>query len=248
MGRGVPKCGKDDRGPHAKAIPRDQSHKSMFSHPRVVEDLVRGFVAELFEGGEEWVERLDFSTLGPLPTERIVSNLRSRSNDLVWRVRFRDAEDGPEWLHVVLMLEFQSSVDWGMALHVQGYAIRLFEGLWLGRRAVWGDRLPAVLEVVVYIGRVAWRAPQALADLIGKGMRRPVGAKPSRPKFAGGGIQARIARIPHCPGPGRNDGARSWAAGTPGMWKQCPGRLRQTVGNSAGNGFRPAGPYRGSVE
>ena len=59
------------------------------------EDLVRGFVAGLIEGGEEWVVRLDFSTLEPLPTERIDSNLRSRSNDLVWRVRFRDAEDGP---------------------------------------------------------------------------------------------------------------------------------------------------------
>ena len=57
--------------------------------------MVRGFVAELIEGGEEWVVRLDFSTLEPLPTERIDSNLRSRSNDLVWRVRFRDAEDGP---------------------------------------------------------------------------------------------------------------------------------------------------------
>ncbi|MDE0127508.1 MAG: Rpn family recombination-promoting nuclease/putative transposase [Bryobacterales bacterium] len=141
MGRGVRKCGKDDRGPHGKAIRRDQSYKSMFSHPRVVEDLVRGFDAELFEGGEEWVERLDFSTPGPLPTERIDSNLRGRSNDLVWPVRFRDAEDGLEWLHVVLILEFQSSVDWGTALRMQGYAVRLFEGLWPG--AARGPRRPA---------------------------------------------------------------------------------------------------------
>ena len=163
----------------------DQSYKAMFSHSPVVEDLVRGFVAELFEGGEEWVERLDFSTLEPLPTERIDSNLRSRSNDLVWRVRFRDAEDGPEWLQVLLMLEFQSSVDWGMALRVQGYAVRLFESLWQGRRPGRRDRLPAVLAVVVYNGRVAWRTPTALADLVGKDTRPQAGAKASRPKFAG---------------------------------------------------------------
>ena len=166
-------------------VPHDQSYKAMFSHAQVVEDLVRGFVAELIEGGEEWVDRLDFSTLEPLPTERIDSNLRSRFNDLVLRVRFRDAADGPEWLHVVLMLEFQSSVDWGMALRVQGYAVRLFESLWQGRRPGRVDRLPAVLAIVVYNGRVAWRAPTALADLIGKDTRPQTGAEASRPKFAG---------------------------------------------------------------
>ena len=171
-------------GPH-KMIPHDQSYKAMFSHARVVEDLVRGFVAELIEGGEEWVERLDFSTLEPLPTERIDSKLRSRSNDLVWRVRFRDAEDGPEWLRVLLMLEFQSSVDWGMPLRVQSYAVRLFESLWQGRRPGRDDRLPAVLAVVVYNGTVPWTAPQALADLVGKGTRPRGEVKVSRPQFVG---------------------------------------------------------------
>lgn len=41
------------------------------------------------------------------------------------------------------MLDFQSSVDWGMALRVQGYAVRLFESLWQGRRPGRDDRLPA---------------------------------------------------------------------------------------------------------
>ena len=35
----------------------DHSYKLLFSHPRMVEDLLRGFVHE------EWVERIDFSTL-----------------------------------------------------------------------------------------------------------------------------------------------------------------------------------------
>lgn len=47
------------------------------------------------------------------------------------------------------MLEFQSSVDWGMALRVQGYAVRLFESLWQGRRPGRDGPLPAVLAVVV---------------------------------------------------------------------------------------------------
>ena len=98
----------------------DQAYKALFSYPQAVQDLLREFVAEQLEGGRAWVGRLDFSTLEPLPTERIDATLRGRANDLVWRVRFRDASDGPQWLHVLLMLEFQSSVDWFMALRVQG--------------------------------------------------------------------------------------------------------------------------------
>ena len=163
----------------------DQAYKALFSHPQAVQDLLREFVAERLEGGREWVARLDFSTLEPLPTERIDPTLRGRANDLVWRVRFRDAAGGPEWLHVLLMLEFQSSVDWFMALRVQGYAVRLYENLWQGRRPGRGDRLPAVLAVVVYNGRVRWGAATALADLVGEGTRPLAGASSSGPAFAG---------------------------------------------------------------
>ena len=64
----------------------DQAYKALFSHPQAVQDLLREFVAERLEGGREWVGRLDFSTLDPLPTERIDATLRGRANDLVWRV------------------------------------------------------------------------------------------------------------------------------------------------------------------
>ena len=161
-------CEQAVRSRPAVFMRHDQAYKALFSHPQAVQDLLREFVAERLEGGREWVARLDFSTLEPLPTERIDPTLRGRANDLVWRVRFRDAAGGPEWLHVLLMLEFQSSVDWFMALRVQGYAVRLYENLWQGRRPGRGDRLPAVLAVVVYNGRVRWGAATALADWWGR--------------------------------------------------------------------------------
>ena len=160
----------------------DRAYKALFSHPLAVRDLLREFVAEQLEGGCEWVERLDFSTLEPLPTERIDPTLRARTNDLVWRVRFRDPADGPEWLHVLLMLEFQSSVDWFMALRVQGYAVRLYESLWQDRRPGQDDRLPALLAVVVYNGKASWTAATALADLVGAAARPQAG---TGPPFAG---------------------------------------------------------------
>jgi len=164
------------------SLRHDRAYKALFSHPLAVRDLLREFVAEQLEGGCEWVERLDFSTLEPLPTERIDPTLRARTNDLVWRVRFRDPADGPEWLHVLLMLEFQSSVDWFMALRVQGYAVRLYESLWQDRRPGQDDRLPALLAVVVYNGKASWTAATALADLVGAAARPQAG---TGPPFAG---------------------------------------------------------------
>ena len=133
----VRECGKPS-GAVGGSMRHDRAYKALFSHPLAVRDLLREFVAEQLEGGREWVERLDFSTLEPLPTERIDPTLRARTNDLVWRVRFRDPADGPEWLHVLLILEFQSSVDWFMALRVQGYAVRLLLNSAVFRRQIFG--------------------------------------------------------------------------------------------------------------
>ncbi len=43
----------------------DRGAKLLLSHPRVVKDLLRGFVPE------EWLPGIDFDSLRPLPTERL---------------------------------------------------------------------------------------------------------------------------------------------------------------------------------
>ena len=123
-------CGPAVRRRPAPFMRHDQAYKALFSPLQAVQDSLREFVTERLEGRREWVGRLDFSTLGPLPTERIDATLRERANDLVWSVRFLDAASGPQWLHALLMPEFQSGVGWFMALRVQGCAVRLYESLW----------------------------------------------------------------------------------------------------------------------
>ncbi len=46
----------------------DAIYKAYFSHPRTVRDLLSAFVADQIEGGQEWLARLDLSSLQPLPT------------------------------------------------------------------------------------------------------------------------------------------------------------------------------------
>ena len=134
----------------------DAAYKDLFSHPRMVEDLLRGFAAP------EWSDALDFSTLEKLPAEYVSDDLRRRHGDLVWRLRFREEI----WLYLLVMLEFQSTADPYMAMRILVYTGLLYQDLI--RRGAFGDdgRLPPVLPVVLYNGRPRWSAPVEVADLI----------------------------------------------------------------------------------
>ena len=86
----------------------DAAYKDLFSRPRMVEDLLRGFAAP------EWSDALDFSTLEKLPAEYVSDDLRRRRGDVVWRLRFRDRT----WPYLLVMLEFQSTTDRYMAVRI----------------------------------------------------------------------------------------------------------------------------------
>ena len=134
----------------------DAAYKDLFSHPRMVEDLLRGFAAR------EWSDALDFSTLEKLPAEYVSDDLRRRHGDAVWRVRLREKA----WLYLLVMLEFQSTADRYMAVRILVYTGLLYQDL-IRRGALGPDgRLPPVLPVVLYNGRPRWKAPVEVADLI----------------------------------------------------------------------------------
>jgi predicted transposase YdaD len=62
----------------------DHAYKLLFSHPEMVEDLLRGFVHQ------DWIAQLDFSTLEKCNGSYVSDQLRSREDDVVWRIRLRD--------------------------------------------------------------------------------------------------------------------------------------------------------------
>jgi predicted transposase YdaD len=79
----------------------DPGYKSLFSHRIMVEELLRGFVRE------DWIDRLDFSTLQKVANSFVSGDLRERHSDLIWRLRLRG--DDERWLYLYLLLEFQST-------------------------------------------------------------------------------------------------------------------------------------------
>jgi predicted transposase YdaD len=133
----------------------DESYKHIFSHPEVMEDLLRGFVHE------EWISEIDCDTLEKVSGSYVTDDLRDREDDIVWRVRLKS-----RWVYVYLLLEFQSSVDKWMALRVMVYTGLLYQDLIKSGACSDPGRLPTVFPVVLYNGVGPWNAARNMRDLI----------------------------------------------------------------------------------
>ena len=141
---------------NAPPPPSDPIYKRLYAFARMVEDLLRSlFGADL---------DADYRTLQKLPAEYVGEALQHRRGDTAWRLRTRGA-DG--WLHVLVMLEFQSTTDAAMALRVMEYTTLLYGELLRHGRARPGA-LPPVLPVVLYNGDAPWRPTTEMRDLIAR--------------------------------------------------------------------------------
>jgi len=133
----------------------DTVYKLLFSHDRMVRDLLVGFLPG------KWTTDLDLDSLEKMNGSYVTDDLRGRHGDAVWRVRW-----GEDWLYVYLLLEFQSSVDRFMALRTLVYTGLLHQDL-IRRDELGADRrLPPVLPVVLYTGERRWHAPTEVRSLI----------------------------------------------------------------------------------
>ncbi|MCI5120507.1 MAG: transposase, partial [Candidatus Electrothrix sp. AUS4] len=131
------------------------SYKLLFSHARMVEDLLKGFVRE------EWVEQLDFSTLEKVSESYVSDDIRDREDDIVWRVRW-----GKDWIYIYLLLEFQSTVDRWMSVRIMTYVGLLYQDLIRTGRLSDRKKLPPVFPIVLYNGKTSWNAATDIRELV----------------------------------------------------------------------------------
>ena len=125
----------------------DENYKRLFAFPRMVEDLLRAVAAG------EWLDEVNFASLRKLSGEYVSDDLRRRHGDTVWQLPLGDG-----WLHVLVMLEFQSRSDPDMALRVLEYTVLLYREL-ARNDALDPDGLrPPVLPIVLHNGTARWRA------------------------------------------------------------------------------------------
>ncbi len=135
----------------------DPSYKLLFSEPEMIIDLLQGFVHE------PWVKELDFSTLEKVSGSYVSDDLRSREDDVIWRVQYQQG-----WIYIYLLIEFQSSIEHFMAVRLMSYMGLLYQDLIKAKQFTADKRLPPIFPVVLYNGKPRWHAPIELSDLIVK--------------------------------------------------------------------------------
>jgi hypothetical protein len=132
----------------------DQSYKLLFSHPRMVRDLLVGFVRG------KWRRWIDLRSLAKANAHFVTDSLRRRAGDMVWRARSKGSV-----ARIYLLLEFQSTVERFMVVRMLTYLGLLYQDVIkagrLSRR-----NLPPVLPIVLYNGPTRWRAPTTLRTLV----------------------------------------------------------------------------------
>ena len=125
----------------------DAAWKRLFGLQVVVRHLLRGFVPDV-------AEVLDLNALREISASWAGADAEQRHGDAVWRAPYADGSGRS----LVLLLEFQSTVDLAMALRVLRYEGMAFDDL---RRQgeVDADGELRLLSVVLYSGTARWTAP-----------------------------------------------------------------------------------------
>jgi len=135
----------------------DLAYRDLFTHPELVEDLLRYFVKE------PWVADLDFKSLKRESEISVIRRKSSRIRDVVWSVHF-----GDRTLYILILIEFQSTVAPIMALRQMIYVATIYEDLYKQKRFTVSGKLPPVLPIVLYNGDGRWNAPFSVEDMIEK--------------------------------------------------------------------------------
>ena len=131
----------------------DLSYRDLFAFVRMVRSMLLLHLPEL-------AEKLDLASLARVESVFVSDSGQRRATDVVWRARLK--ADPTVW--VLIVFDFQSTVDPGMHRRTDTYAALLREE---AARQPWGKRPNRVLvaPVVVYNGPKRWLAIQTSAPV-----------------------------------------------------------------------------------
>ncbi len=131
----------------------DASYRRFFAQKRTVADTLRAAAHDV-------ARSLDLSTLERLPASFVTEHLGQRHADMLWRIRATDET----WLYLLVLLEFQSTIDRRMALRMLDYTVRVLQGIDEEDLGPVGE-YPPVLPLVIYNGERRWSAATDVREL-----------------------------------------------------------------------------------
>ena len=133
----------------------DKGYKKLFSHPKMVEDLIKSFV------NEDFVKEFDFSTLRRYPNSFVTEEFERRESDIIWEV---DVKGSLTFIYI--LIEFQSTDDRFMALRMLSYMLLFYQDLIQNEEIRKRDKLPSIFPILLYNGDQRWTAATSIEDLI----------------------------------------------------------------------------------
>ena len=114
----------------------DNRYKLLFSSKEIVKDFLKYFTLKNLD------QRIELESLEMLDTKYSI-----RKGDQVWKAKFKNNQD----IFFLLMLEFQSTIDYKMPVRIATYTGELYQKLKNSINFKDGF-LPFVLPIVIYNG------------------------------------------------------------------------------------------------
>jgi predicted transposase/invertase (TIGR01784 family) len=137
----------------------DKTYKLLFSHPKIIKDLLTGFIEE------DFVKDVDFDKIQKLGTSYVSDTFKERETDLILKLDLKG-----ETAYLYALIEFQSSPDKYIALRVLSYMLLFYEDLIATGQVK--DKLPPVFPLVIYTGEQKCNAPLNIEELIEQPYKR----------------------------------------------------------------------------
>ncbi|HMA63837.1 MAG TPA: Rpn family recombination-promoting nuclease/putative transposase, partial [Chitinispirillaceae bacterium] len=136
------------------ASKHDSWYTRVFSNPKIVEELLKSFVNRPF------VKDLDFTKIKKLNTKFVSERGNQRKADIVFEVKYKGCS-----AFIYLFLEFQSTIDWFMALRMARYQCEFYQDIQKQRNEKF---LSPSFPILIYNGDTKWSAPESLSELFHK--------------------------------------------------------------------------------
>ena len=133
----------------------DKGYKRLFSNKLIFQQLIETFVRE------DWVKDCDFEQCQKLDKSFISEHYKETESDIIYQIKFKN-----QHAFIYLLLEFQSTVSWYMALRMLNYVTNFYMDYVESHQKV--RKLPPIFPLVLYNGDDKWTAATDFKALLEK--------------------------------------------------------------------------------
>ena len=123
----------------------DKAYKRLFSNKIIFRQLIETFVTE------DWVKEIDFDLCQKIDKSFISEHYKETESDIIYQIKFKNKN-----AYIYLLLEFQSSVSWYMALRMLNYVSNFYMDYIETHKK--SRKLPPLFPLVLYNGDAKWTA------------------------------------------------------------------------------------------